>query len=148
MEAEQNHAHNTGTVSHSPNCTTTRADSDPQTTLCKQASSSATGGNGQLGPETTAPGGTSRSQPVQGGAAGGRHDWQAESVSKLFDKELDNHHEEKLLLAQVDIIMTAVVECHKPQDFRGSMALKCLFIKSSVACAQILRVCCSGLHDA
>ena len=34
-------------------------------------------------------------------AAGGRREWQPDSVRKLFDKELDNHHEEKLLLAQV-----------------------------------------------
>lgn len=102
MATEQNHAHNTGTVSHPPNCTTTRADSDPHTASYCHTSSSATGGNEQHGCETTAPDGTSTGQLVQGGAAGSRHDWQAESVGKLFDKELDNHHEEKLLLAQVE----------------------------------------------
>lgn len=56
----------------------------------------------QHGSETTAPDGTSTSQLVQRGAASSKHTWQAESVSKLFDKELDNHHEEKLLLAQVE----------------------------------------------
>lgn len=38
---------------------------------------------------------------MQRDAAGSSTEWQAESGGKLFDKELDNHHEEKLLLAQV-----------------------------------------------
>ena len=41
------------------------------------------------------------SEGMQRGAAGSRPELQADSVRKLFDKELDNHHEEKLLLAQV-----------------------------------------------
>lgn len=58
-------------------------------------------GHEQHGSEATAPNGNSSSQLVPSSAASSRHDWQAESVGKLFDKELDNHHEEKLLLAQV-----------------------------------------------
>ena len=41
------------------------------------------------------------SEVMERDTAGSRPQWQADSVRKLFDKELDNHHEEKLLLAQV-----------------------------------------------
>lgn len=41
------------------------------------------------------------SELMQRDAAGRSTKWHAGSGGKLFDKELDNHHEEKLLLAQV-----------------------------------------------
>ena len=52
------------------------------------------------------------SEGMQRGAAGSRPEWQADSVGKLFDKELDNHHEEGLLLAQV----TTGLSCDLPVD--------------------------------
>ena len=97
MSAEQAHVHNTGSVSRLLNCTTTEAVSESQTALGSFASSSGAAGSGQPDCEE----GVSTSQSMQTGATGSRCEWQAESVGKLFDKELDNHHEEKLLLAQV-----------------------------------------------
>ena len=41
------------------------------------------------------------SRSEQPGAAAGSHQWQPETVRRLFDKELDNNHEEALLLAQL-----------------------------------------------
>ena len=105
MSAERQHLHNTDSVSQLLNCTTTKAASEPQAALGSAASSSGAGGHDQHDSDATE--GVSTSQSVQTGATGNRREWQAESVGKLFDKELDNHHEEKLLLAQVGTGLTS-----------------------------------------
>lgn len=99
MSAKQRRVQIASSVSQLPDCLITEAKPEPRRTLGSAATSSEAGGNDQHDSEGTK--GVSTSQWAQAGATGNRHEWQAESVGKLFDKELDNHHEEKLLLAQV-----------------------------------------------
>ena len=99
MGAEQHHVHNTGSSSQLHDSPITEAVSELQGAPGGPASSSEAGGINQHDCKRTE--GMSNSQSVQTCATGSRHEWQSSSVGKLFDKELDNHHEEKLLLAQV-----------------------------------------------
>ena len=97
--SEQHHVQNASSANQLPDCSTTESVSEPKTALGRPPSGSAAGYNDQHGCRGTE--GMSTSRSVQTSATGERHQWQAESVGKLFDKELDNHHEENLLLAQV-----------------------------------------------
>ena len=67
--------------------------------------------------------------------------WQPGAISRLFEKELDNHHEEKLLVAQLaaeqlaGLLKEAQAGCSAPEQCRHEAeewVLGCLQVSLSV----------------